>query len=180
MSVRTIEKQHEYHRTEAYRAYQRRYKAEQRAFAKAHHRCAQCLRQDAYTLNGRYYCADCAAKNRRGENKGIPFVAALETGHRKAEPAEPKIKRSERHQYGLCYTCGAPTADAEQANGVKGEKTKLCERCLERNRRNARRMQEANKARGPRPPFWPTKNAVESYKKILDMRNQEKRPESAT
>lgn len=174
MSSRTIEQQRIYHRTEAYRAYQRQYRAEQRVWAKEHKRCAACLKQDAYTLNGRYYCAECAANNRRGKNKGIPF----EKVQNETDSGKPKIKRSERQQYGLCYTCGLPVADVEQVNGVKGERVKCCEKCLERNRKNVAKAREARKAQGPRKPFWTTKNAVESYQRILDMHNQEKRPES--
>lgn len=173
MANRTIEQQHIYHRTEAYREYQRKYKQEQRAWAKEKRRCASCLKQDAYTLNGRYYCAECAAKNRRGKNKGVPF----ERVQNETKSGMPKIKRSERPSYGLCYFCGSPLADAEVANTVHGEKVRCCERCLERQRKNAERMCRANKARGPRKPLWPTPNAVESYNRLLDMHNREQCPE---
>lgn len=49
---------------DAQRAYIREYMRETRAFYHSHGRCAECGKADAYTIGGRYRCAECAEKRR--------------------------------------------------------------------------------------------------------------------
>lgn len=45
------------------RKYHREYMRERRAWLKSLHLCSECGQEDAFTMNGRALCADCAEKN---------------------------------------------------------------------------------------------------------------------
>jgi hypothetical protein len=102
------------------RAYDRQWHKERREWLRSHKFCVRCKTQDAYTLAGRYYCYECAEKER-----GHPLPEPKWDD----EPKEPKISRFERQGYGLCYRCGAPLDGAKKRNG---DKSKLCCRCYEK------------------------------------------------
>ena len=77
---------------DARRAYIREYMRETRAFYHSRGRCAECGKEDAYTIGGRYYCAECSEKRRAwGRQKD----------HAK-ENARARDLRSERRTSGLC------------------------------------------------------------------------------
>lgn len=73
--------------------------AEYRARLKAAHLCRDCKQQDAYTLGGRTYCADCAEKYaaRKREFRIANKARVRESWQRS------KAKRIER---GVCIYCG--------------------------------------------------------------------------
>jgi hypothetical protein len=65
------------------------------------HVCKSCKRQDAFTLNGRAYCAECAAKNAERKRKW-----------RGENPEESRARsRQSREKYAMenrCTVCGKP------------------------------------------------------------------------
>ncbi len=85
--------------------------------------CVDCKQRDAFTMNGRWRCAECGEKyNQR--------TSELRKGGRgKKEQEAANRRNAERREAGLCVQCGKPA--------VSG-KTR-CLRCLEQNRRSAAR-----------------------------------------
>lgn len=73
-----------------------------KAYYRARQRCVLCGQQDAYTLNDRSLCAECAEKRR-----------TLAENYRKEHPEQIRAYRAEyektRRAAGLCHTCGRPT-----------------------------------------------------------------------
>lgn len=98
-------------------AYHRGYMREYRQWRKAHKCCADCGKQDAYTLNGRYRCFECAEKRRKTPIEYIP----------EEKQTVPSIPRHERGKYGMCYLCGDPLDGGETA--WRGTPRKLCGKC---------------------------------------------------
>lgn len=86
---------------------------------KALHRCVWCGRRDAYTINGRAYCAECC-RRRSGYYKKR-YVE-------KPETKEP-LKRYQKERYrrlkdmGLCTRCGKRPAATGRV---------MCARCSSR------------------------------------------------
>lgn len=72
-----------------------------KAYYHSRRRCTLCGKQDAYTLNDRSLCAECAEKRR-----------VITANYRKAHMEQWKAKRAEwdksRRAAGLCHTCGKP------------------------------------------------------------------------
>lgn len=74
--------------------------AETYAYLRENHRCAQCRKVDAYTLNGHVYCAECTEYRRRYYQK-----------RRKDPERREKILRqanefmADRRRQGLCPRC---------------------------------------------------------------------------
>lgn len=101
---------------------------------KAHHICPSCKQQDAYTLAGRTYCAECAEKRRaqRHEARKNPDV-------RERERASGEKWRRKQKEAGICVSCGKATA-------LEGEVR--CVRCKEKARRSTI---EQNRKRGILP-----------------------------
>ena len=86
-----------YKNIEDKRAYHRQYMKETRQWLKEHHFCTECKRQDAFTLAGRRYCADCSEKEKARER-------TPEARQRYCDTA--KKRRQERADQGLCANCG--------------------------------------------------------------------------
>lgn len=82
---------------DARRAYIREYMRDTRRFYRSRGRCAECGKEDAYTIGGRYYCADCAEKRRALEQQ---------RDHAQANARRRDI-RADRREKGLCTECGA-------------------------------------------------------------------------
>lgn len=73
-------------------------------YLKATHRCVRCRKRDAYTLNGRIYCAECAELQRLYQKKR----------RENPEIREKLINYSRqyaqaRREAGLCTSCGRKT-----------------------------------------------------------------------
>lgn len=68
-----------------------------REIAKAEHRCIQCGKQDAYTLNGRSRCSVCSDKGKLADRKRYQTHNGPE--------AQKKV-REKRAANGLCVRCG--------------------------------------------------------------------------
>jgi hypothetical protein len=91
-------------------------------------RCIRCGKKDAYTMNGRAYCAECAEKRR--ENQKIYY-----NRHKREYIAKNKAKVDARREAGICVRCGKKPA-------APGHVT--CARCLRKlldNDRASRRKQ---------------------------------------
>lgn len=117
-----------YKNAEDRRAYQRQYMRERRQWLHAHHLCADCKKEDAYTMVGHWYCAECAEKKRKSYRDPIPPA-----------PKESEIPKSEWVAYGLCQKCGKhPIANKEVA--FTGRQTVLCESCFEKSSAQAKRL----------------------------------------
>lgn len=78
---------------------------ETRAYCKAHHYCVKCHGQDAYTLIGRSYCAECAEHHRTYSRKHYAARGGAK------ERAHDRAMRIERLQAGMCTVCGIPLAE---------------------------------------------------------------------
>ena len=94
--------------------------SEFRALRKKHHICRDCGTQDAYTLAGRTYCAECAEKGR----------ARKEQDRKDPEKRERMLSQhrdmvARRKSAGLCSCCGKRPAAQGKA---------LCALCSARNR----------------------------------------------
>lgn len=76
--------------------------AEYRALKKKHHICRDCGAQDAYTLAGRTYCAECAEKYR------IRVAKRRETAGDILRQRQAEIRRK-RAEEGRCVRCGGRT-----------------------------------------------------------------------
>ena len=66
-----------------------------------HHLCVRCKGQDAFTLAGRYLCADCTEKKRT-------YRSEYYAKNRKALITDAIQRKQERNREGLCSKCGAP------------------------------------------------------------------------
>lgn len=88
-----------YKHVEARRAYHRAYMRERRQWYRAHGLCAECGREDAYTMSGHYRCFDCLERRRKTPIEYIPP---------ETDEAPPIPRCQWVDEYGLCYLCGAP------------------------------------------------------------------------
>jgi len=111
---------------DAQRAYIREYMRETRAFYHSHGRCAECGKADAYTIGGRYRCAECAEKRRQWDARK----------DREKENAKARDLRADRRENGQCTKCGVQLPS--------GNTYLMCSRCRaldrvrsERKRRSA-------------------------------------------
>lgn len=101
------------------------YRRENRAFFHGLERCSECGTKDAYTLNGRWFCSECAQKHNNYDR--IYY-------ERNAEDIADRRKtlRSYRREHHLCTTCGKALADAYPY--------KICEVCRAADRRKRDRL----------------------------------------
>jgi len=76
--------------------YHREYMRDLRAWWKSTGKCTSCGKQDAYTLGGRSWCAECA-EHRRISQQGRDLTRQY---------ARVKAQRDERRAAGLCTQCG--------------------------------------------------------------------------
>lgn len=74
---------------------------EWRKCLKAAHLCRECKKQDAYTLGGRTYCAECAAKGAERKRK-----ARQDDEYRKRDNLASRKWHAEKAASGLCVYCG--------------------------------------------------------------------------
>lgn len=88
---------------------------------KDRHICPSCKQQDAYTLAGRTYCAECEEK-RNARRKAARENADV----RERERAACESRRKKKKEAGVCITCG-------RAPAIAGEVR--CVRCREKARR---------------------------------------------
>lgn len=117
------------------RVYHRQYMRDRREILKKYHMCADCGKQDAYTLNGRYRCFECNEKHRKSETDLIKIEKERET----------PLPRNQRFEYGLCYMCGKQIENYDLKWNVN--RPRLCLKCYERTCEAAKKASEAYKAR---------------------------------
>lgn len=122
-----------YKNAEDRRAYHRQYMREQRQWLHAHHLCAECGQEDAYTMAGRYRCAECAEKRRKTYLDPVP-----------KPPKEAKLPKSEWIAYGLCRKCGKRPI-AEKTLNWTGRQTVLCESCFAKTSAQGKRLAAMHK-----------------------------------
>ena len=102
---------------------------EYRALRKKYHMCTICGNKDAFTLNGRALCSECAEKK-----------AEYERERRKNDEFRTKINAYQRDYIkrkksaGLCVTCGKPVSNGHIT----------CERCLSKERQRAEKTRREN------------------------------------
>ena len=128
-----------YHTPEEARAGEKECRKSTKAYMIATQRCLRCHQQDAYTLNGRHYCADCAERLNEASHR-------WKERNREKVNANARAKTAQRRADGLCITCGKPS----------GEKSH-CPRCSKkRNRQALKRRIEAgeNFPRGDNGLCW--------------------------
>lgn len=134
-----------------------KYGKEYRAMCKRLHICVSCLNQDAFTLIGRTYCADCAAKNAAKKRKKYSTKEAREKRSEQRrllrqrhienhECAECGKKLPENYNFHLCSACRWKKRrrwHRKDMRGVDGmcsrcgkelcmEGKKLCAKCYEK------------------------------------------------
>lgn len=117
--------------------------AEWRKRLKAAHICRDCGKQDAYTLGGRTYCAECAERHSAAKRKW-----RQEEVNRESDSEAQKRIRAMRANAGLCVYCGKRKIDAGR---------KVCEICSSKQsrKRHDRRIAEGmNWPRGANGYCW--------------------------
>lgn len=117
------------------RAYGRAYMKELRHWRKVHHFCGACGNQDAFTLNGRYYCAECAEKKR-----GYPLDYV-----KPEKPWKEPSFRKEGFRDGRCWICGEPVKEGESK--WSGKPLRVCEKHYEQMCNIAERGRQSYKAK---------------------------------
>lgn len=90
-------------------------------YLKSQHRCVRCRTQDAYTLSGRAFCAECAEK--RSVRQRLKY---REDSGASEKQRQRKI-RIEREQNGMCTRCG-------KRPSISGRK--MCAKCTAYSRRH--------------------------------------------
>lgn len=70
-------------------------------------RCKRCGKQDAYTLNGRSFCYECAQKKR--EHSANHYKQ-----HKDEAVAKMRERRERLTEEGVCYVCGKRKADSDK------------------------------------------------------------------
>lgn len=127
------------------------YDKRMREIMKREHRCIQCGKQDAYTLNGRSRCSVCAEKGRIADKKRY-------TTH--CSPEATKAVRENRGAQGLCVRCGR----------IAPPGRRVCQLCVSRTNKNLRDRKIAegmNYPRGSNGIYWTcNKEPVMEGKKI--------------
>lgn len=98
-------------------------------YYKDRNRCVQCRKQDAFTLNGRSFCAECVSKY--GE-----YRKKYEESHAEELSQRRKAQREYRAANGLCTKCGRPLEDSWY---------KTCPKCRAR---SAKAKREENSRKG--------------------------------
>lgn len=94
------------------------------AYLKAVNRCVRCLKQDAYTLNGRAYCAECEELNNVHWKK-----YRARNRNQVNEHANERYQR--RKDSGLCPRCGRPKDH--------GGNSPYCKPCMAKRRNTDRK-----------------------------------------
>lgn len=114
---------------------------EYKRLLKSLHICPNCKRQDAYTLSGRRYCAECAAKDAERKRK-------WRAEHAQENRAGVHQVEQKRAEAGLCIRCGK----RKPATG-----NKVCCMCnlkRSRKRREKQVQQGMNWPRGANGYCW--------------------------
>lgn len=128
-----------------YKKHIREYQNATNKWIKQHHLCKDCWQKDAYTLSGRTYCAECAAKN--AERKREKRANNAEVRHKEFEMHKKWVQK--KAEMGLCSHCGK-----RQTDGVH----KTCDYCraIMRKKQRERRAQHstANYPRGENGYCW--------------------------
>lgn len=109
-----------------------------RRMQKEHHICRQCGQQDAYTLGGRTYCAECCAVNNERKRK-------WRAEHPGANAETVRKNRGKRKADGVCVKCGRPKSDSNHV---------LCSECMAKQHRYRVAARTCNWPRGANGICW--------------------------
>ena len=109
-------------------------KKETYKWMKRNHYCVTCKTVDAFTLAGRFECADCAEKRRAAEAE-----KRERTNLRERHRNNSQNFRDRRKENGLCTACGKPLP-------TKCYPYYTCERCRAKDRERRRLKREASGA----------------------------------
>ena len=109
-----------------------------RRMQKEHHICRQCGGQDAYTLNGRTYCAKCCEINSERKRK-------WRSEHPGANAETVRKNREKRKADGVCVKCGRPKSDGNHV---------LCSECRAKQHRYRVAARTCNYPRGENGICW--------------------------
>lgn len=75
-----------------------------KAILRKNHFCARCRTQDAYTIAGHYYCAECSEKNKESLKKYRQDPEKYSAMKAKSKERYDRLKSAV-----LCVTCGQPS-----------------------------------------------------------------------
>ena len=109
-----------------------------RRMQKEHHICRQCGQQDAYTLSGRTYCAECCAIKSERARK-------WRAEHPGANAETVRKNREKRKAEGVCVKCGRPKSDSNHV---------LCGECRAKQHRYKAAARNCNYPRGENGICW--------------------------
>lgn len=98
-----------------------------KAILRKNHLCARCMRKDAYTIAGHYYCAECTEKNKE-------YLKKYRQDPEKYSAIKAKVK--ERYyrlkSAGLCVSCGQPTDGGTYCDKCRVKINNACKRSKEK------------------------------------------------
>ena len=117
--------------------YQKKYRKELYDYCTKHHLCHSCYTKDAYTLNGRALCGDCAEK--QNEYKRVH----TDKEHRTELRRILRQKHIENHE---CAECGEKLPENYYY--------KICQKCREKKRRDYLRQHPDAFTRGKLGLCW--------------------------
>ena len=139
------------------RAYHRQYMKERREWLMAHHLCAECGQQDAYTMIGKRCCFDCLEKRR-----GHPLEMDFDIKPKQKQIWQKReMPKSEYYKHGLCSKCGG-------APHIKGKR--LCQSCYDKTCKAAWLGRKAQGIREIYPPISNTPKALAAYQSCVEHR----------
>lgn len=87
----------------------------------AAHLCTECKKQDAYTLGGRWHCADCAEKRNKRQKE---LHDGTDYWHNRWELR--KAQQFKWREQGLCFRCG---------HYLEDKRYKTCSKCRAKTRK---------------------------------------------
>lgn len=146
--------------------YRNEYMRELRKWRKEHHVCLFCGEKDAYTMNGNRLCGNCSDKNNSRKRRTL-----------EKKETEPPIPREEWVSYGLCYTCGKNKVK-EGIRPYANVPYHVCEECYQKLLKAKQAYKDKYGGYGIRyiqPPTYKTKNAIDTYRKLLNDQKERKR-----
>lgn len=149
-----------YKNIEDARAYARQYMKERRAWYHEHGLCAECGKEDARTMIGKYICFDCYER----KNGHMPEVN-IEPKKKRKYVYIPKhgIPRSAYAAHGPCSICGsAPPIDGRR----------ICQKCYDDRCKAAWASRKSKGVRPLYPPLYDTEKAKAAYQYCLDHRQE--------
>lgn len=90
--------------------------------------CCDCKQRDAFTMNGRWRCAECGEKYNQWQSE------RRKAGAQAKENASARAQYAERKETGLCVQCGKPAVSGKVR----------CPRCLKRDCKAKKKVSGGN------------------------------------